>query len=157
MKPTFTIEYNLTIEGEPNELLEKLSLWIENKFYEGRVESDSFTIKERGQGLYEKMTDPTHIDLVTTIEGQIQNDKKIKLSAELNRGPKIQAYLIRALIIFFGPAIAMINFDWLYSTLTLFVTTVLYFLNNGLIRERVKKDLDGFIWTINNKTSTKLK
>jgi hypothetical protein len=157
MKPTFIIEYNLTVDGEPNELLEKLSLWIENKCYEGRVDNDSFTIKERGQGLYEKMTDPTHIELVTTIEGQIQNDKKIKLSAELNSRPKIQAYLIRALIIFFGLAIAMINFDWFYSTLTLFVTTVLYFLNNRLIRERVKKDLDGFIWTINNKTSTKLK
>jgi hypothetical protein len=157
MKPTFTIDYNLTLDGEPKELLEKLNLWIENKFYDGRVDIDSFIIKERGKGLYEKMTDPTHIDLATTIEGQIENNKKIKLSAELNSGPKIQAYLIRVFIIFFGLIIAIGSFDWVYSTLTLCITTGVYLFNNHLIRKRVKKDLDGFIWRINNKTSTQLK
>lgn len=156
MKSTFTLDYNLTVDGEPRELLEKLKFWIENKFYSGRVDTDSFVIKEREQGLYEKLTDPTHIELVTTIEGQIQNDKKIKLSAELNTGHKIQAYLLRAFIVFLGLAITIGSFDWFYSTLTLSITTLVYYLINRSIRKRVKQDLDNFIWTI-NKTSTPLK
>jgi hypothetical protein len=157
MRPTFTLDYNLTIDGEPKELLDKLNLWIENKFYGGLVEGDSFVIKELGQELYEKVADPTHIDLVTTIEGQIHGDGKIKLIAELNSGPKIQAYLIRAFIIFFGLAFTIASFDWFYSILTLLITTSLYLFNDTLIRKRVKKDLDTFIWMINTKTSAQLK
>ena len=157
MKSTFTIDYNLTVDGEPRELLEKLKFWIENKFYSGRVDNDSFVIKERGQGLYEKLTDSTHIELVTTIEGQIQSDRKIKLSAELNSGHKIQAYLIRTFIILFGLSIATAYSDWLYSTLTLSIMTLIYIYINHSIRKRVKQDLDSFIWNVNTKTSTPLK
>jgi Flp pilus assembly protein TadB len=157
MKSTFTLDYNLTIDGEPRELLEKLKFWIENKFYTGRVDRDSFVIKEREQGIYEKLTDSTHIELVTTIEGQIQNDKRIKLSAELNTGHKIQAYLLRTFIVFFGLALAIASLDWFYSTLTVFITTLIYYLINRSIRKRIKQDLDSFIWTINTKTSTPLK
>jgi hypothetical protein len=157
MKRTFTIDYNLTLDGEPKELLDKLNLWIENKFYGGRVDGDSFVIKERGQGFYEKLTDRTHIDLVTTIEGRIQKDKTIKLNAELNSGLKTQVYVFRAFIIFFGLIIAIATFDWFYSALTLVIATLVYYLNHRSIRRRVKRDLDGFIWTINNKTSTQLK
>ena len=157
MNTTFTINYNLTVDGEPKELLDMLTLLIENKFYEGRVDSDSFIIKERSRGLYEKLTEPTHIDLATTIEGQIQNDKKIIISAELNSGPKIQAYLIRTFIVLFGLIIAIANSDWIYTILTLLITTIIYLFNDRLIRKRVKKDLDSFIWTINTKTATQLK
>jgi hypothetical protein len=157
MKSAFTIDYTLTVDGDPRELLEKLRFWIENKFYNGRVDSDSFVIKERRQGLYEKLTDPTHIDLVTTIEGQIQIGKKIKLSAELKTGHKIQAYLLRAFIIFLGLSIAIANFDWFYSILTLTITALVYFYINLSIKKRVKQDLDSFIWTVNTKTSTPLK
>ena len=103
------------------------------------------------------MTEPTHIDLATTIEGQIQNDKKIIISAELNSGPKIQAYLIRTFIVLFGLIIAIANSDWIYTILTLLITTIIYLFNDRLIRKRVKKDLDSFIWTINTKTATQLK
>jgi hypothetical protein len=149
------VVYNLKIEGDADELLNKLRQWIDDRLIVGQVGGQSFTVKEIDKDVVKDINQSVDGKLVSTIEGLIENGS-LTLNAELTAQNVLGEYVVRAIILMMGILLATATQNLLYGVLVMIGAIFVITIVGGSKRRRIMNDLDVFVWMVNTRCNVKL-
>jgi hypothetical protein len=150
-----TVVYNLNIDGDSDELMSKLRMWVEEDLIKGRLSGQFFSIKEIDKAVVKGINQSDDGKLISIIEGVVENGKLI-LTAKATTPYTTIRNLKIALIFGFLVIIALEGANFLYGSLTLLAAILMVVISNSLERRRIKNDLDVFVWMVNMRCNVKL-
>jgi hypothetical protein len=149
------VVYNVKIEGDADELLNKLRQWIDDRLIVGQVGGQSFTVKEIDRDVVKDINQSVDGKLVSTIEGVVEHDR-LRLSAELTTQNVLGEYVVRAFILLVGILLATATRNLLYGVLVMIGAVLVIAMVNSSKRRRIMNDLDVFIWMVNTRCNVRL-
>jgi hypothetical protein len=150
-----TVIYNLKIDGDADELLNKLRHWIDERLIVGQVGGQSFTVKEIDKDVVKEINQSVDGKLAGTIEGMIENDR-LKLSAEPTTQRVMSGNGGRVIILLIGILLATATQNLLYGVLIMIGAIIVIAIGNSSERRRIKNDLDVLVWMVNTRCNVRL-